>query len=413
MLFWLKTIWKKTVNIGIHDDLSDWDVKRIRVLNGICTIAITLLFIYACLYTQPEARPVFWESVQGVFLYAVPIVLSHYRHYTAARVFFIIYNAFFYTFMAVAHGDGHASEYYLLPASICTLFFFKRFGTIAALFALNMACFFACKYSVTVIKPIFFMPANVNTSSFNYLLVFVSLLLIVLHFKTENNRQEELLLSKNKTLDEERLRSDNLLLNILPAETALELKTTGTAEPKYFEQATVLFASFENFGAFAREWPPETLVAEINECFSAFDAIVARHGLEKIKTIGGTYMCAGGLPQPNATHAANAVKAALEIQQFMQANRTAKSQQGRAGFHLRIGVHSGPVVAGIVGTKKFAYDIWGDTVNTAARMKSSSEADKVNISSTTHHLVKTGFPCTSRGKVEAKHKGLVEMFFVG
>jgi adenylate cyclase len=213
-------------------------------------------------------------------------------------------------------------------------------------------------------------------------------------------------------IEQEQKRSEELLLNILPAETARELKQTGQSEARMIDSVTVLFTDFKGFTNHAERLSAQELVAEINECFSAFDRIVEKYGVEKIKTIGDSYMAAGGVPIPNQSHAQNVVNAALEINQFM-ANRSAdKKAQGKVWFEIRIGVHTGSVVAGIVGIRKFQYDIWGDTVNIASRMESSSEAGKVNISATTYELVRHQFNCISRGKIEAKNKGELEMYFV-
>jgi class 3 adenylate cyclase len=133
---------------------------------------------------------------------------------------------------------------------------------------------------------------------------------------------------------------------------------------------------------------PKDLVSDLHECFSAFDHICQKHGMEKIKTIGDAYMAAGGLPSVNTTHAVDAIKAALEMRDFVAQGKARKQAAGLPFFEIRIGVHTGPVVAGIVGIKKFQYDIWGDTVNTASRMESSGEVGKVNISESTYHLVK-------------------------
>ncbi len=210
----------------------------------------------------------------------------------------------------------------------------------------------------------------------------------------------------------EKKRSDELLLNILPAEVAEELKMKGEAEAKLIEEVTVLFTDFKGFTALSETLSPKELVSDLNDCFSAFDHIMDKHGIEKIKTIGDAYMAAGGLPMPNQTHAEDVVKAALEICQFVEEVKDRKIAQKLPYFEIRIGVHTGPVVAGIVGVKKFAYDIWGDTVNTASRMESSGEVGKVNISQSTYNLIRDKFMCIHRGKVSAKGKGEIDMYFV-
>jgi class 3 adenylate cyclase len=230
------------------------------------------------------------------------------------------------------------------------------------------------------------------------------ILAVIAGLSYRRKRRDNLLIASEKK------KSDELLLNILPAETAEELKENGTAKARSFENVTVMFTDFKDFTAIAEKLSAEQLVKEINECFIAFDRIIQKYGIEKIKTIGDAYMAAGGLPTPKSTHAQDVVRAALEIQEFIRAR---KKEKGENGFDIRIGIHSGPVVAGIVGIKKFAYDIWGDTVNTAARMESSGVAGKINISAATYELVKNDFHCIPRGKVGAKGKGEIEMYFLG
>lgn len=211
--------------------------------------------------------------------------------------------------------------------------------------------------------------------------------------------------------DKLRKQSDDLLLNILPSETAKELKEKGYADAKQFDQVTVLFSDFKGFTQISERLSATELVAAIDECFKAFDDIMTKYGIEKIKTIGDAYMAAGGLPVPNQTKPEDVVKAALDMRDWMLGY---KERKGENGFEIRIGVHTGPVVAGIVGVKKFQYDIWGDTVNTASRMESSGEVGKVNISEATHELLKDDiqFSFESRGKIAAKGKGEMEMYFV-
>ncbi|MGB6037878.1 MAG: adenylate/guanylate cyclase domain-containing protein [Cryomorphaceae bacterium] len=216
----------------------------------------------------------------------------------------------------------------------------------------------------------------------------------------------------NKIIEKEKERSDELLLNILPHETAEELKANGKATPKYYENASVLFTDFQGFTKIAEQLAPQDLVEELNQCFSAFDTIITKYKLEKIKTIGDSYMCASGLPTKMPENALEIVKAALEIRDYMLTHHKERISQGHEAWDLRIGVHTGPLVAGVVGKNKFAYDIWGDTVNTASRMETSGVTGHVNISGATYEQVKDYFVCTHRGKIKAKNKGEVDMYLV-
>ena len=220
------------------------------------------------------------------------------------------------------------------------------------------------------------------------------------------------LAAKNKEIEEERQKSEQLLLNILPLETANELKATGTATPREYKMVSVLFADFSNFTKISENLSAEKLLYELNECFRAFDEITERHGLEKIKTIGDGYMCAGGIPLANETNPTDAINAALEMQRFMQQRFLKKTKSGIPYWNMRIGIHTGHVIAGVVGTKKFAYDIWGDTVNIASRMETSCETGKINISSETRALTNGTFDYTYRGEIEVKHGNKVGMYFV-
>ena len=228
----------------------------------------------------------------------------------------------------------------------------------------------------------------------------------------EINRQKEEIAAQRDDIERQKGEIEGLILNILPDEVAQELRKTGVATPQYYDNVSVLFTDFREFTSIAEGLSAQELVAELNECFIAFDDIIERFGLEKIKTIGDAYMCAAGIPTPSEDHAIKAVSAALAIQQYISENNRRRKERGAVLWELRIGIHSGPIVAGVVGRKKFAYDIWGNTVNVAARLETSGEVDRVNISAATYHLVKHSFKCKYRGKIQAKNMGEVEMYFV-
>ena len=223
-------------------------------------------------------------------------------------------------------------------------------------------------------------------------------------------RRNRFIKKTNKIIAKERDRSDNLLLNILPEKTAEELKEHGKVKADSFESVSVLFTDFKGFTSVSEKLSPELLVQSVDRYFSKFDEIMEKHGLEKIKTIGDAYMCAGGLPFPSSDHAERMVLAARDIVDFVRESKEKGTNQ--APFDIRVGINTGPVVAGVVGTKKFSYDIWGDTVNVASRMESNSEPGHINISESTYQLVKDKFNCSYRGEIEVKNRGRLKMYFV-
>lgn len=212
-------------------------------------------------------------------------------------------------------------------------------------------------------------------------------------------------------IEEERDKSDQLLLNILPAETATELKTHGKVKAKKLDVVTVLFTDFKGFTSYSQNLSPEDLVETVDFYFSKFDNIIEKYGLEKIKTIGDSYMCAAGFNGDTKEEAHKTILAAKEITAFVEETKNDKAINNLT-FDIRVGINSGPVIAGVVGVKKFAFDIWGDTVNVASRMESNSEAGKINISENTYELIKDTWTCEYRGEIEVKNRGKMKMYFI-
>jgi len=241
-------------------------------------------------------------------------------------------------------------------------------------------------------------------------LVMLASLMFLLYSSSRRSRRK--IEEKSKLIDIEREKSDELLRNILPAQIATELKEHSKVKARRYEEVTVMFIDFKNFTTISEQLSPEDLVEELDRCFKGFDFIISQYpDVEKIKTIGDAYMCASGLSERKSMPY-NIIRVALEIQQFLEEQKQERIRVGRPFFEARIGLHTGSVVAGVVGVNKFAYDIWGDTVNIASRMEGNCEPGRINISETTYGLVRYQFDCDYRGKIEAKNKGAVDMYYV-
>jgi len=246
-----------------------------------------------------------------------------------------------------------------------------------------------------------------------YLLLFIFIFIAYQKWRSiqhgkERFRLEEIIQERTEALIKEKEKTDNLLANILPKKTADELKSKGKVTSSKFKMVTVLFADIEGFTKIAEQMNPDMLIDELDHFYFHFDSVVEKYNIEKIKTIGDAYMAAGGIPVKNRTNPVEVILAAMEMQHFMKGLKDSKADI----WDLRIGIHTGSVIAGVVGQKKFSYDIWGDTVNTASRMESSGKIEKINISASTHQLVKEFFDCEFRGKMPVKYKGDIAMYFV-
>jgi class 3 adenylate cyclase len=217
--------------------------------------------------------------------------------------------------------------------------------------------------------------------------------------------QEQALLLQ---IQAERARADGLLRNILPQPIAERLKQRRQPIAEYFDDVTVLFADLVNFTALAERLPPGELVGLLDEIFSIFDGLAERYGMEKIKTIGDAYMAAGGLPRPSLGHAEAAADMALAMQQAIAEFGARRGES----YQLRIGISTGPAVAGVIGRKKFSYDLWGDTVNIASRMEALGQANRIHVSQATYRRLRKRYRFDERGVVYVKGKGEMEAYFL-
>ncbi|MBN4071438.1 hypothetical protein JYT72_02890, partial [Crocinitomix catalasitica] len=217
---------------------------------------------------------------------------------------------------------------------------------------------------------------------------------------------------QKELLEKEKEKVEQLLLNILPEGTAEELKNKGRSKARYYRNVSVLFTDFVGFSKIAEDMKPQELVQQLDGYFSEFDEIIEKYDLEKIKTIGDSYMCAGGVPIRNKSNAIEVTLAALEIKNYMLDREKIDKEDGRENWKIRIGINTGEVIAGVIGLKRFAYDIWGATVNQAQRMEMHGQPGTVNVSGNTYEYIAPYFECTYRGKIQTKHKGMLDMFYV-
>ena len=232
------------------------------------------------------------------------------------------------------------------------------------------------------------------------------------NLKRRNDLLEERIKQRTAQLEEAKGKSDELLLNILPAEVADELKAKGKSAPRMYKSASVLFTDFVGFTATSAKMEPKKLIEKLDAYFVEFDKITSRYGIEKIKTIGDAYMCASGIPVENENNALSLTLAGLQLKTYCERLKTEQQAHGEVFWDLRLGIHSGPIIAGVVGVKKFAYDVWGDTVNTASRVESNGDLNTLNVSETTYNKIKDYFVCDFEKEVNAKGKGIMKIYQV-
>ncbi len=373
--------------------------STISLLNGVANIGGSFAYLF-----QGENGLVQFAINAGTgVLFLLMYYFSRFK-----RIYHALYwpfNLLILLFLArlwFPNGGSHGgSSYYLIPALMIATILARNTGTIVLVFAL---------YALTAVGLL--LVENARPDLITMPAAQDRFLDILLNYPFVQIFSAGLIVILSRNVHAEREKSDRLLLNILPEEIAEELKRNDRVAPQSYDQVSVLFTDLVGFTRIAENLPPAELLRELDACFSAFDHIITKHKLEKIKTIGDSYMCAGGVPHRNNTNAVDAVLAALKMVNYMTRLKQDREAKGLACWEIRLGIHTGHLVAGVIGHEKFAYDIWGDTVNTASRMESSGLPMQVNISRATYELVKDFFDCEFRGAIQAKNKGEVEMFLV-
>lgn len=401
--------------VHLTEGLSAGESRSIRITASFQTIMflIPTILVPVIFFTEPE------ETLKTSFFFyillVVPLGLARYlmyiKSYTIGAVLTLLTSNFHIAALSYSQADDPAPLGFLL-FTIMPFLMFQRNEIILRWFFISISSilFLGFQYYYRVLggSGIFGPPKWIVPGDYlmpPMVLVIVFFIILVNQFVKAVNFAED-------RLNEEHQKSEKLLLNILPLEITKELKQQGISKPKHYPSATVCFTDFEGFTKIAESLSPSELVDELDKCFSYFDSLMERYKLEKLKTIGDSYMFVGGIPKPNLTHAVDSVMAALEIQAFMNQMKEIKAAQNLPYWQLRLGIHSGELIAGVIGDKKFAYDVWGDTVNIASRCESTGTTGKINISSDTFELVKNFFQCEFRGEIPAKHKGNIKMYFV-
>jgi adenylate cyclase len=401
-----------------HTMQNEWEYRKHRLLVSVCFVNA----LYSLFFLPTSLMEEYWGAVMVIIPniiinFSLPFFLKNNVSLpVVANAYILTLGISLSAIMAISGGVYHTAtdpQLMVLMPVMALLFLNFRW----ALFWFVVAIIIVATFGILQLYGVdFSIKMNYKYIQLQNLLAVIGhivlLAMVINIFENQKNVALTVLEKKNKIIEEEKERSDELLRNILPEEVMIELKQTGKTTARNYDLVTVMFVDFKDFTLISNDLAPEDLVTSIDRYFETFDMIVDEHDIEKIKTVGDAYLCAAGLPVPNTKNPVEMVDVALKFLQAVEQLKQERKIQDKTIFDIRIGIHSGPVVAGVVGTKKFAYDIWGDAVNTAARMQQNGTEGKINISGTTYELVKHRFHCTHRGRIEAKNKGLVDMYFV-
>ncbi|TAH28017.1 MAG: adenylate/guanylate cyclase domain-containing protein [Cytophagales bacterium] len=414
-------IWYQISHFGVKDGESIYQHKSIIILNQLSLLGILLtLSMSSFLYFKFNFIEVPLALLSNSFLFIFVLFLNKNYYTNLSKILIsVIPTLSLLTASMYAKTQGITATFifYIAPRTglmmimMVPLFLFGFSGWKKMLLGMSVTLiaflFYDFWHSLIGIYPqkLPYNPNEYTAFVFGTTAQIIFIVITVYLVQQINNEYELKVQQQKKEIE-------GLLLNILPEEVADELKQKGTATPHHYSLVSVLFTDFKGFTNIAEKITPQEVIENLNNCFLAFDEICEKYNLEKIKTIGDAYMCAGGLPIANTTNPFDTVLAGLEMQTWMGNWKKEKQAKNEPTWELRLGIHTGEVIAGVIGKNKFAYDIWGDTVNLASRMESSGEVGKVNISETTYHLIKDKFECTFRGEIKAKNKGEINMYFV-
>jgi len=411
----LKTYLNKMIHIGVDITEIIGERRQIVLLNTLSIfffIIILIFFIISIYRNYTTTKEIFSTSI--IFFIAMIFItfilfFNSKKYYLFSRIYTCIISTTVLTLLTFNVGRDYFHHLYYLPLIIVIFFIFPHKQRFYIYAWIGIIFFLTLGLEIWFIdhKPIAIVPGH-----FSNQIRLVNITGLFLLLTGTGYYAYSIIRTSEEKLNAEYEKSENLLLNILPKEIADELKIKGSIEPTYFESVSVMFTDFKGFTKVAEDMSPRELVAELDHCFSYFDSLMDRFNMEKLKTIGDSFMCAGGIPKANKTHAIDAIMTAIEILYFMDDLKKQKVKQNTVFWELRIGIHTGPLVAGVIGDKKFAYDVWSDTVNTASRCESSGAVNKINITEATYNLVKEFFNCEHRGFIPVKNKEDLEMYYV-
>jgi class 3 adenylate cyclase len=400
-------LWTRLVDVGVDATTDPTDVRQIRMTNGIAA----LVSVWQ-VSTLPLSVPYFQvlrvlviNSVLFPLLCSPVWLLNARKHHLAARVYYNILTIVVVTMNASQLGREVENHFFLLPALLAAFFMFhpREWPWMVGVLAFGLCAFIGLEVWFRDHAGVF--PANSPLLGQMRILGMSNLFLIILVIAGYNFR---LLWRTEAALAAEREKSERLLLNVLPARIAQRLKESPGHIAERFDAVTILFADIVGFTVLSQRLSPEALVAMLNEIFTDFDVLARRHGLEKIKTIGDAYMVVGGIPTVRPDHCEAVLSMALELEALMATKYAARYPELR----LRTGVHTGPVVAGVIGESKFIYDLWGDSVNTASRMESHGVPGRIQASEAVYNKARDTFRFEPRGEIDVKGKGAMQVFLL-